>query len=99
MKNERYYYVYIMASKRNGTLYIGVTNNILERDNQHKQKLKENSFTAKYNVDILVYYEMFNDIYNALGREKQLKNWKRQWKIDLIEEENPTWRDLSKDFD
>jgi putative endonuclease len=87
-----------VASQRNGTIYIGVTNNILERNRQHKDKIQKNSFTAKYNVNRLVYYEMFSDINSAIFREKQLKNWKRKWKMDLIEKENPTWRDLSNDF-
>lgn len=98
MKEEKYYYVYILASKRNGTLYIGVTNNVLNRNSQHKLKINKNSFTAKYNIDKLVYYETFNNISEAIAREKQLKNWKRKWKIELIEKENPTWRDLSSDL-
>jgi putative endonuclease len=98
MKKEKYYYVYILASKRNGTLYIGVTNNVLNRNWQHKIKQNKRSFTARYNVDKLVYYETFTNIRAAIAREKQLKNWKRQWKIELIEKENPTWRDLFEDF-
>ncbi|MDD5072087.1 MAG: GIY-YIG nuclease family protein [Patescibacteria group bacterium] len=98
MKEERNYYVYILASKRNGTLYIGVTNNLLNRSFQHKIKQDKNSFTAKYNVDKLVYYEIFADIREAIVREKQLKKWKRKWKIELIEKDNPTWRDLFDDL-
>ena len=98
MKEERNYYVYILASKRNGTLYIGVTNNLLNRSFQHKTKENKNSFTAKYNVNRLVYCEVFSEISTAIAREKQLKNWRREWKIKLIEEENPTWRDLFNDF-
>ncbi len=98
MKREHHYYVYILASKRNGTLYIGVTNNLLNRNWQHKQKESENSFTARYNVNKLVYYEVCSDIRAAIAREKQLKNWKREWKIKLIEEENKVWRDLYNDF-
>ena len=98
MKKEHHYYVYILASKRNGTLYIGVTNNLLNRNWQHKQKESENSFTARYNVNKLVYYEVCSDIRAAIAREKQLKNWKREWKIKLIEEENKIWRDLYNEF-
>ena len=98
MKEEKNYYVYILASKRNGMLYIGVTNNLLNRSFQHKTKENKESFTAKYSVNKLVYYEIFTDIYEAISREKQLKNWRREWKIKLIEEENPTWRDLFDGF-
>ena len=94
MRIEKYYYTYILASKRNGTLYIGVTNNLLNRNFQHKTKLHKNSFTAKYNVGMLVYYEVYTDINDAITREKRLKKWKRQWKIELIEKENPVWKDL-----
>jgi len=87
------YYVYILASKRNGTLYIGVTNNLVRRVNEHKQKTVE-GFTERYNVNILVYYEIFDDIRLAIVREKRLKAWKREWKIRLIEERNPEWKDL-----
>jgi putative endonuclease len=98
MREERNYYVYTLASKRNGTLYIGVTNNLLNRSFQHKTKENKKSFTAKYNVNRLVHYEIFVDIGAAIAREKQLKNWRREWKIKLIEEENPVWRDLFDDF-
>jgi putative endonuclease len=98
MKKEWLFYVYLLASKRNGTLYIGVTNNLLNRSFQHKIKEYKRSFTAKYDVNKLVYYETYSDIRDAIAREKQLKNWKRQWKIDLIEKENPTWRDLFNDM-
>ncbi|NQT72411.1 MAG: GIY-YIG nuclease family protein [Chloroflexi bacterium] len=87
------YYVYIMASKRNGTLYIGVTNDIVERVYQHKNDEIE-SFTAKYEVHHLVWYESCKDVREAIAREKQLKDWHRQWKIDLIETSNPAWEDL-----
>ena len=87
------YYVYMLASKRNGTLYIGVTNNLLERVHQHKNDLVE-GFTKKYAVHNLVYYEVYGDIYSAIAREKQMKKWKREWKIKLIEEFNPDWKDL-----
>jgi putative endonuclease len=87
------YYVYILASKRNGTLYIGVTNDIVRRVCEHKNKLIE-GFTKKYSVNILVHYEIFGDIRLAIVREKRLKAWKREWKIKLIEEQNPEWKDL-----
>ncbi len=87
------YCVYILASKKNGTLYIGVTSDLLKRVWQHKNKTAE-GFTKKYGVDRLVYYEQTEDVRSALDREKQLKNWKRQWKIELIEKENPEWNDL-----
>ena len=89
----KYYYVYILASKRNGTLYTGVTNNLIRRIDEHKKVLVK-SFTRKYNVKILVYYEQTIDIESAITREKCIKRWKREWKIRLIEEDNPEWNDL-----
>jgi len=91
------YYVYILASKRNGTLYIGVTNDLLRRVYEHKNNLIS-GFTEKYCVHRLVYYEQYSDIESALEREKHLKVWKRKWKIELIEKENPKWRDLYEDL-
>ena len=91
------YYVYILSSKRNGTLYIGVTNNLERRLYEHKNNLIE-GFTNKYNVHHLVYFEDVNDIQSALQREKQLKRWTRKWKLELIEKFNPEWRDLASDF-
>jgi len=91
------YFVYIIASKRNGTLYIGVTSNLVKRVYEHKNKLVE-GFTKKYNVHVLVHYEAIEDINSAIKREKQLKKWKRQWKIELIEKNNPNWRDLYYDI-
>ncbi|RJR31176.1 GIY-YIG nuclease family protein [Candidatus Parcubacteria bacterium] len=88
------YYVYIMSNKYNNVLYIGVTNDIYRRVLEHKEKLIK-GFTEKYNIDKLVYYEGFNSIYDALNREKQLKNWHRQWKMNLIASINPEWKDLS----
>ena len=87
------YYVYILASKRNGTLYIGVTNNLLKRVYEHKCGLVK-GFTKKYNVHALVYYEAVSDIESAIEREKRLKKWNRQWKMRLIEENNFQWQDL-----
>jgi putative endonuclease len=87
------YHVYILASKRNGTLYIGMTNNIARRVWQHKQGLVE-GFTMKYGVDRLVYCEAFARPQDAIQREKRLKKWNRAWKIQLIESTNPEWDDL-----
>jgi len=87
------YYVYILASKRNGTLYVGVTNDLVRRAYDHKSNVIQ-GFTEKYGVHNLVYYESYTDVRDALTREKRLKKWKRQWKIDLIESVNPDWRDL-----
>lgn len=86
-------YVYILASKRNGTLYIGVTSNLIKRIYEHKNNLID-GFTKKYNVHFLVYYEQFLDSYSAISREKQLKHWRRKWKLQLIEKNNPNWHDL-----
>ena len=91
------YYVYILASKENGTLYIGVTNNLIKRVYEHKQGLIE-GFSKKYNVHRLVYYEITNDVNSAIYREKCLKKWNRAWKIRLIKESNPFWKDLYKDL-
>ena len=88
-----YYFIYILASDRNGTLYVGVTNNLIKRVYEHKHKLYP-GFTKKYIVDRLVYFETVNDINVAIKREKQLKNWRRSWKLDLIEKINPEWDDL-----
>jgi len=86
-------YIYILASKKNGTLYTGVTSDLPKRIYQHKSKLAE-GFTQKHNVNNLVYYEIFDDMENAIRREKRLKKYKREQKIRLIEEQNPDWRDL-----
>ena len=86
-------YVYILASRRNGTLYIGVTTNLIRRVWEHKNKLVK-GFTSQYNVDNLVYYEQYQDSCHAIQREKRLKEWPRKWKINLIEKNNPYWNDL-----
>jgi putative endonuclease len=88
------YYVYILASKRNGTLYIGVTNNLERRIAEHKSGIIK-GFTQRYGVNIPVYYEWFTNIEEAIKREKQLKKWNRSWKLNLIEKRNPQWIDLS----
>ena len=85
--------VYILASKRNGTLYIGVTSDLVKRVWQHRNDLAE-GFTKAYGVHTLVYYELHNDMAEAIQREKRMKKWKRAWKIRLIEEKNPQWLDL-----
>jgi len=87
------YFVYILASNRNGTLYIGVTNDLPRRVGEHKDGLAD-GFTKRYGVTMLVYYEVFGDIGFAIAREKRLKRYKREWKMNLIEERNPEWRDL-----
>jgi putative endonuclease len=91
--SARSFYVYILASRIGGTLYIGITNDLIRRVAQHKSKLIE-SFTERYDVARLVYFEQFDDPENAIKREKRLKKWNRAWKIRLIEEHNPNWDDL-----
>lgn len=90
-------FVYILASRKNGTLYIGVTNNLIRRVGEHKRDMNE-GFTKRYGVHRLVYFEAGEDISGAIWREKCLKKWNRAWKIRLIEEQNPTWRDLYQDI-
>lgn len=92
----RWYYVYILASKRNGTLYIGLTNNLDRRVLEHKEGVG-GKFTSKYHVHMLVYFECYDYVWDAIKREKQLKKYKRQWKINLIEKDNPEWKDLFQD--
>ncbi len=87
-------FVYILTNRRYGTLYIGVTNDLIRRLHEHKQKIHE-SFSSKYETMHLVYFESGVSIEGAIMREKQLKNWKRSWKIELIEKMNPCWEDLS----
>jgi putative endonuclease len=89
--------VHILASKRNGTVYIGVTSNLQQRIWQHKGGLIE-GFTKRYGVHILVYYELHDSLIAAITREKQMKKWNRAWKLKLIEEKNPQWRDLSDEI-
>ncbi len=96
MEALKTYYVYVLASKRNGTLYIGVTNDLIRRVYEHKHNLIA-GFTSKNNVHRLVYYEQFDNIEYAIHREKRLKKWNRKWKLALIEKENPNWNDLYKD--
>jgi len=97
MDQDRQYFVYIMASRRYGTLYVGVTNDVLRRSWEHKQRLVP-GFTKKHGVHMLVYYRTFGDINDAIAFEKRLKRWHRTWKIELIQKQNPEWRDLYDDL-
>ncbi|MFN3858966.1 MAG: GIY-YIG nuclease family protein [Caulobacter sp.] len=87
------FYVYILASQRNGTLYIGMTDSLISRVSQHKQKLTP-GFTSRYGVDLLVWYELHDTREGAFRRERQMKKWNRLWKLEMIERSNPGWRDL-----
>jgi len=89
--------VYILASKRNGTLYVGVTSNLIKRIWEHKNDLVE-GFTSKYGVHTLVWYEVHENMESAISREKAIKEWQRTWKLRLIEQLNPMWRDLYGDL-
>lgn len=91
------FFVYILASRRNGTLYIGVTSDIVKRIHEHKTKAAK-GFTQKYGIDRLVYLEAHDTAETAILRERQMKEWKRAWKISLIEKSNPDWRDLYEDI-
>jgi len=93
MASERHFWVYILASGLGGTLYIGVTNDLVRRVYEHREGLAE-GFTKKYAVHRLVHFEQFDDVENAIQRENRLKSWNRDWKIRLIEESNPNWIDL-----
>ena len=93
----RSYYVYLLASRRKGTLYVGVTNDLSKRVWQHKQELVE-GFTKKYGVKSLVWFEQTESIESAIVREKQIKKWNRDWKVELIEKTNPQWRDLYEEI-
>jgi len=87
------YYVYLLASRRHGTLYLGITNNLVRRVHEHRSRTIP-GFTARYAVDRLVWFETYNDPANAITREKAIKKWRRDWKIRLVEEQNLDWRDL-----
>jgi len=91
------FYTYILASGRNGTLYIGSTDSLIDRVVQHREKLRP-GFTARYDVDLLVWYEIHDTREDAFRRERQMKKWNRAWKIELIERHNPGWRDLFDDL-
>jgi len=90
---KTYSYIYILSNKKEGTLYIDVTSDLIKRIHEHKNKVVP-GFSKQYNLDKLVHYEVHNNIELAISREKQLKNWHRQWKIELIEENNSDWKDL-----
>ncbi len=94
---SEHFYVYILASKRNGTLYIGVTNDLVRRVFEHRQGAVP-GFTKRYRVHSLVYFEQFDNVTAAIQREKTMKFWSRQWKVNKIEEGNPTWRDLYEEI-
>lgn len=91
------YYVYILANRRNGTLYIGITNNLVRRVYEHRNKLVQ-GFSQKYDLDKLVYYEEYQNSYTAIQREKNLKHYVRKWKLELIEKNNAEWNDLYDDI-
>ena len=87
------YHVYILASRKHGALYIGVTNDLVRRAYQHKTHAAR-EFTSRYGIHLLVWFECYDDVLNAIAREKELKKWRREWKINLIESSNPEWVDL-----
>jgi putative endonuclease len=97
MKHKKFYYVYILASKPWGTIYVGMTDDLIRRVLEHKQGLIP-GFTKIYGVKMLVYYEQTELVLSAITREKQLKKWKREWKIRLIESMNPEWKDLYEEL-
>jgi len=97
MSRDHRYFVYIMASARNGTLYVGVTNDLIRRSYEHREGLVE-GFTKKHGVKTLVWFEEFNDVRDAIAYEKRLKKWERNWKLRLIEEANPTWKDIARNL-
>ncbi|WP_350284144.1 GIY-YIG nuclease family protein [uncultured Croceitalea sp.] len=95
---KQHWYVYIMTNRPDGVIYIGITDNLDERVKEYKLKLYLKSFTARYNCNKRVYFEILDDGQTALDRERQFKKWKRQWKVDLIEQMNPSWSDLSMNW-
>lgn len=96
-KIVKVFWVYILASKRNGTLYIGITSDLVKRVWEHKNNLVE-GFTKKYGIHMLVWYEHTTDVRESIKKEKQLKKWNRKWKLELIEKQNPDWKDLYSDI-
>ena len=95
--SEKKFYIYILASKKGGFLYIGITSNLSKRIWEHKNEITK-GHTSKYSIKRLVYYEVYDDFDNAVKREKTLKKWRRQWKIDLIEKNNPEWNELYREI-
>lgn len=98
MREEKFYFVYIMTNQRNTVLYTGITNSVIRRTNEHKEK-KNKGFTKRYNINKLVYYESFDNVYQAIDREKQIKGGSKKKKIELIEKDNPDYKDLSNNWD
>ena len=98
MYKEKFYFVYIMTNWNDKVMYVGMTNNIVRRVYEHKNKLID-GFTKRYNIIKLVYYETFQDVRLAIEREKQIKKWRREKKNNLVNTMNPKWRDLSEDFE
>ena len=96
-RDNNQYFVYILASRRNGTLYVGVTSNLIKRVYEHKSDLVD-GFTKRYGVHDLVYFETVDDVETAIAREKQIKRWNRKWKVRVIEKTNRDWRDLYPDL-
>ena len=94
---EKTFFVYLLASERNGTLYTGITSDLVKRVWEHREGVTE-GFTSKYSVKHLVWFEVHDNAVSAITREKQIKKWNRGWKINLIQQENPTWRDLYADI-
>ncbi len=94
---DRSFYVYVMANKRNGTIYIGVTNDLVRRAYEHREGLVK-GFTSRYSLKTLVYYECFDSVPSAIQRETSLKKWPRKWKLQLIETRNPRWHDLYEEL-
>ena len=94
-----YGYVYLLCNRKNGTLYLGTTTDLYGRLEQHKSHYNSNSFTAQHNVTRLVWFERYDLVTDAIAREKTMKGWKRQWKINLIEQNNPNWDELVLDYD
>ncbi|NOX88024.1 MAG: GIY-YIG nuclease family protein [Calditrichaeota bacterium] len=97
MYDDKYFFVYIMTNWNNKVMYVGVTNNLVRRVYEHKNKLID-GFTQKYNINKLVYYEVFMDVRYAIEREKQIKKWRREKKNKLVNTKNPEWKDLSNDL-
>jgi putative endonuclease len=93
MRKEHRYFLYIVASQRKGTLYVGVTGNLAARVGEHRDHLLE-GFTKRYGVHRLIWFEEFSDIHDAIAREKRIKKWRRAWKVELVEKMNPDWIDL-----
>ena len=94
-----YYYLYFITNEYNTVLYIGITNSIVRRIGEHKLRINKKSFPVQYNCTKLVYFEEYSDIRDCISREKQLKNWKRKWKNELVNAFNPEWKDLAEDWE